>query len=146
MEYPAILNTNINKTNLGKLQVVQNKALRFMKGITLKDKARSKDLHKEFNIDPVNIRLDRLACKFLNTMKDMYHIPKRLNRNTKYKYSDFIIEGEPVRTRRRSLADSIEKHILNKRNHNNPIRMEKLLSDWTPPHPIYNGKGNPNID
>ena len=76
-EYPTFLNTYINKKTLGKLQTLQNRALRFVKNVKLSDRIKAKDMHEELEIEPVNVRLEKLACKSLNKMKSLYYIPKK---------------------------------------------------------------------
>ena len=79
-------------------------------------------------------------------MKELYYIPKNVNREIIYKYSEYSIEQEPLRSRRKSLANHIDKYILKERFQNNPIKNIKPLSDWVPPPPIYTGRGIPTPD
>ena len=92
----------------------------------------------------MNVRIDRLACKSITKMKQLYNIPKDETKITNYKYSDYIIEDQPLRTRRRSLADHIEKYLLKPRNHKNILKKETDWEDWQPPPPIYTFSGLPS--
>ena len=143
LEYPPTLNRNLSKCNRGKLQVMQNKALRFIKGISRKDRVTAKSLHEDLNIDPMNVRLDRLACKSINKMNSIYSHPTNENRSISYKYSDYTINEQPSRSRRRSVADHIHKYILKPRNHENILKKETPWEDWQPPPPIYTFSGKP---
>ena len=143
MEYPAYLNTNIKQKTKGKLQVVQNRALRFISNIKQSDRVKMQTLHEEHNIEAFNVRLDKLANKSFNKMKELYYISKNENRITKYKYSNFEINIEPKRKRRKSLAERIDKHLIVKRRHKNPIKWVKPLDKWLPPPSIYTHKGTP---
>lgn len=93
----------------------------------------------------MNVRLDKLACKTLNNMKHKYYVTKNSPTDVTYKYSDFELEGEPIRTKRKSLAAKIEKHILKPRKHKSFIREERPWENWQPPPPIftYTGKQTP---
>ena len=76
LEYPSVLNRKLTNKNKGEIPVIQNSALRFIKGIKKRERVSAASLHEELNIDPLNIRLDKLACKVYNSMKTKYHYQK----------------------------------------------------------------------
>ena len=137
LEYPCTSLRKIGYGNKIKLQRIQNKCLRFIKNITLKDRVKIKDMHESLKIEPLNVRIDKLCNKVYNKIKEIYYIPKTQNRNTFYKYSDFTLENEPIRKRRKSVAQQVEKHIINPNKGYNPIKTEKPRDQWKPPKPIY---------
>ena len=139
MEYPPVFCRKTSSTVKTKMQKLQNRALRFIKGVKLSDRVNMENLHKELNIDPMNVRLDRLTNKSLNKMKEMYYLPKNQQREVMYKYSDYALTEPPIRLRRKSLAERIDKHILKPRYHRNFIKDEPICTDWQPPEPIYTG-------
>ena len=94
-------------------------------------------------IEPFNVRLDRLACKTINKMREMYITPHNRIKESNYKFSDYIIEDQPIRSRRKSLADKIDKYILKPRKHLNILKTEKSWDQWEPPTPIYTCTGKP---
>ena len=50
-------------------------------------------------------------------MRDKY-IHKKIDINEiRYKYGDFEIEGDPIKTRRRSLAERVQKYIHGPNHH-----------------------------
>ena len=127
--------------------MLHNRALRFIKGVSRSDRITAKSLHEDLNIEPMNVRIDRLACKSINKMKSLYNsIPKNENRVTRYKYSDYCIEEQPLRNRRRSVADHIDKYILKPRGHDNLLKKERSWEDWQAPPPIYTFSGLPVIN
>ena len=121
------------------MQVIQNKGLRYIKGIKKGDKIKMETLHKELDIDPLNVRIDRMANKALNKMKEQYHFPKNQVPTVNYKYSDFSIQTPPSRTKRKSMALRIEQKILKPRGHKSSIKIEPPVDKWKPPTPIYTG-------
>ena len=93
LEYPVVINKDLNITAQRKLQAVQNHSLRFIiKGIRQSDRFPVKKLHDDLNIPPLNVRLSQWANKSINTMKNNYIIPKNQDRFTVYKFSDYTIE------------------------------------------------------
>ena len=142
LEYPAVLNRNLNKTTKMRMQILQNRALRFIKGIKKSDRINMKSIHEELKIMPINVRIDYLANRCLNKMKEKYINKNNDISEVTYKYGDFKIEGEPIRTKRRSLADRVQKYILDPKKHKNIIKDEKSTSEWEPPDPIYSSTSN----
>ena len=143
LEYPSVLNRKLTNKNKGKIPVIQNSALRFIKGIKKRERVSAASLHEELDIDPLNIRLDKLACKVYNIMKTKYHVSKNSHTEANYRFPDYEIEGNPLRTKRKSLAEHIEKYILKPRRHKNAIREEILWENWKAPPSIYTHTGKP---
>ena len=74
--------------------------------------------------------------------------PKNKEKECFYKYSNYTIETDKLRTRKRSLTQCIDKHISKKRQHKNLLKSEKEYDKWKAPLPIftYTGIPDPNID
>ncbi|KAF7676610.1 RNA-directed DNA polymerase from mobile element jockey [Astathelohania contejeani] len=154
LEYPCTPLTLTNKTNMVKLQRVQNKALRFTATVSLRDRVRSSDLHTRFKLLPLNQRLHNLSVKQLLKMKDMY-IPNREDPFTIYNTTNYEIQEPPHRTRRMSLQQKVRRHI-HVRNYPRPRILSNLptAEEWEPPaprftyglpKPIYHGQGTKNL-
>ena len=137
LEYPVALNRNLSTRAQKQMQGVQNKALRFVKGLRKGDRVRMSDLHDELGFEPINVRIDQLANKMINKMKDLYYIPKDQPRLVNYKYSDFTITTPPLRSHRKTLVQKINKHILKVRKHKLLFKSEPSIANWSPPTPIF---------
>ena len=70
-------------------------------------------------------------------MKESYHIPKTEERFVTYKYSDFEITEPPIRARKRSLAQKVDKYLIRTSNIVNKIKTVKSREEWEPPDPVY---------
>lgn len=71
--YPAvIMNTIDNLTMKSNLQKLQNKAIRVLAGINPLAMRRCSDLHQQYNIEPINIYLQRLATKTWDKIQALY--------------------------------------------------------------------------
>ena len=66
LEYPAPLLVNSAKSSIHKLQLVQNKALRFIYNVKWNDFTTTDSLHKRANILTIQDRLKQLNNKFNN--------------------------------------------------------------------------------
>ena len=137
LEYPVVITRNLGVTAMRKLQAVQNRAIRFIKNIKKDNRLKMKELHEELNLPPLNCRFDQLANKAINRMKEYYNVPKNQERISNYKYSDYSITSPPLRTRRKSIIDRINKNIMKARKQNELFKTEPLIADWSPPQPIY---------
>ena len=94
-------------------------------------------MHESLDLETFNVRISKLNNKMLNKMKEIYHIPKTENRYVRYKYSEYGINEPPIRERKRSLAQRINKYILRPANIPNPIKTVRPRDDWEPPDPIF---------
>ena len=137
MEYAPYQGNKLNKTNMMKLQRVQNKSLRFVANVKLSDKKKSKDIHEALKVESINVRLNRLSNKLLNKMKDNYMYKRNNAPVINYKFSDYEITSEPINKKSKTLAKTIDEKILRPRFARNPIKDEINYSDWRPPQPIY---------
>ena len=72
LEYPCVQLNKAGIRDKSKLQKIQNKALRFICNVNLRDRVRSEALHDHCKIDPINVRLAKLSCRTLYAMKDLY--------------------------------------------------------------------------
>ena len=138
LEYPYLTLHKAGKTHMKKLQKVQNKGLRFIKNVKLKDKVRTKYLHEVTKIEPLNIRLNRLAKKMAYKAKEKY-----LNKNNEsddifYRLSDYIIEEPPLKKKKKSLIMRINKYIYGKGSRKSLLHsLPKDEANWPTPGPIY---------
>ena len=67
--YPTIPLHTISKSQMIKLQRLQNKGIRFITGNRLIDKIPSQTLHQQTNLDPINIHLHNLANNTWNNIQ-----------------------------------------------------------------------------
>ena len=139
LEYPYYTANNVSNKNKKKIQVMQNKCLRFVENIKLSERKKMKDVHNKLKIDPMNIRIDKQCNKMINNIREQYYIPLNKTRDITYKLSDYEITTEPNRTRRRSVIQRIDKYILNPRSHKNLINETPTIDKWKPPNPIWTG-------
>ena len=95
-------------------------------------------------MEPMNVRIDKLANKMLNKMKDMYFYKRDNKPIVNYKYDEYIIKMKPIRPKSQSLAKKIEKNILKPNFINNSIKNVTTISDWKPPDSILNQLYHPS--
>ena len=138
LEYPPYSLSKVSKNNMLKMQIIQNNGLRFAQGISRSERKRVSELHKETNIEPLNIRINKLSNKMLNKLKEI-HFPKKDNNINIpfYKYGDYTITAPPIRNKKQTLAQRIHKNILKPNFIKNSILQEPSISQWQPPTPIY---------
>ena len=77
--YPPIPLHTASKTQLTRLQRVQNQATRFISGKTLIDRHTSEHLHTETNLTPINIVLTQSAAKTWTHILETF--PREITRN-----------------------------------------------------------------
>ena len=144
LELPPFELTKISIRQKRKIQVVQNDALRFVLNIKRSEKKKIIDIHSKLKMEPMNVRIDKLANKMLNKMKDMYFYKRDNKPIVNYKYDEYIIKMKPIRPKSQSLAKKIEKNILKPNFINNPIKNVTTISDWKPPDSILNQLYHPS--
>ena len=93
MEYPSILLPHASNTNINKLQIIQNKALRFIYNTHWSDFTTNNSLHNRAKLETVKDRLFKLSNKSLERIKDT--VLDEHGGNAIYVYSEYIIEEEP---------------------------------------------------
>ena len=101
-----------------------------------------KTVHEELDIEALNVRINRLKNKTLNKMKQIYYNTQNQDDNLTYKYSDFTIQIQPHRKKRRTVAQRIERNLLKPRGQRNTIKDEIDIDEWTKPDPIYSSTRN----
>ena len=136
--------TKISTRQKRRIQVIQNNALRFVLNIKRSEMKKIIDIHSELKIEPMNVRIDKLATKMLNKMKDMYFYKRNNKPTINYKYDDYEIKLKPLRPKSQSLAKRIDKNILKPNFVNNPIKNVTTISDWKPPDSILNQLYHPS--
>ena len=85
MEYPIIPIALSSKTNIQKMQVVQNRALRMAVKGTDDNHLTIKEIHEKYGIEPFNVRLStrlmKLWHKIERTQPDLYQRTMDANDN-----------------------------------------------------------------
>ena len=138
LEYPSLELYNTTKTNIKKLQAIQNNALRFIAGVTWKDFVSSENLHQRLKIQPLNIRLHHLAFKTKFKMRDTY-----LDNNfiTYHKLiTDFSFVEPPLCQRQPSQLELLKSEIYSLHGDRSPTiqSLPPSIEDIPPPpDPIY---------
>ena len=107
MEYPAILLSDSSITRINKLQVIQNKALRFIYNTHWTEHITNNTLHNRANLETVKVRLNKLKIK---SIKRAYEtITDEQGGNAVYVFSDYVIEEEPFFPPSNKLKNLYEK-------------------------------------
>ena len=103
-----------SKVHMQKLQRVQNKSLRFICNVSLKDKVTSEALHRTHNLDPINIRLSKLAKKTFYKIKQQYFPSDNITQEPSYiKLSpDYSLSQEPIKPKKPSIYQQIQENIF----------------------------------
>ena len=97
------------------------------------------ELHEELRTEVLNIRIDKLSNKIKNKMKEICYLSKNKVSDINYKYSGYQNEEQPVRSRRKSLLEKIDKYII-QQGKTNPIKEEPSQEKRKAPTPIFTGK------
>ena len=105
--YPTVPLNSLSACSKYKLQVAQNKALRFITNTPTASHTTNISLHISCNIDPINITLHKQAQRTWETIK--YHLPRTYNR--------LVNNTPPNRTRR--------------------FHSSRLEAERPPPEPIF---------
>lgn len=140
LEYPCYPLSITSKASLKKLQLIQNRALRFVKNIKLKDKIRTKSIHDELKIEPLNIRLHQLAQKNITQIYELYLGTADSWVTKPYKFSDYEISKEPQRKKKRTTAMRIKKYIYNSTNRHKRVGILWKFNaplNWPNPTPLF---------
>ena len=93
IEYPSIILPTASDYQKNKLQIVQNKALRFIYNIHWSDFVTNEQLHNRAKIPRISERLNKLREKAINKLKDLINVEERA---PYYSLSDYIIEDDPI--------------------------------------------------
>ena len=117
IEYPAVLLADSSEGQIKRLQVVQNKALRFVYDIRWPVTASNDSLHQRANIPDIKSRLEHLQARIFCKLQAKYL--EKDSYVTVYKYSDFTIEEESVFEQRNTMKLLLQKFNLVQR-FNNP--------------------------
>ena len=141
LEYPCLEVHSASLSLLRKLQVVQNKALRFITNTTWRDFVSSEALHLRLKLDPMNIRLFSLAYKTQFKMRDMYYLSNDPPYMPYHKLiKDYTLSGPTYRQRGPSLLEILETEIYSLHG-NRSLKIHSLPQsiDDIPasPDPIY---------
>jgi len=115
LDYPCVQNYYSGRKNISRLQKIQNKALRFIEGIALSSKRTSQSLHEKHKLNPINLRLKKLAFSTLSKLVNLYN---SINSSdiypVEYKFSNFSISREPHFMKSKSnftkLIDTLWRH------------------------------------
>ena len=93
LEYPSIILANTSQYQLNKLQIIQNKALKFIYNTHWTDFTTNAQLHNRANLETISDRLHKLQNKALDKAKQL--CDNTQDRDVIYKYSDYTIDIEP---------------------------------------------------
>ena len=138
LEYPSTQLSNAGITNIKKLQRHQNKATRFITNTKISQYVTSKTLHENCKLLPLNIRLTHLKYKVLNKINETYMPSDGLYPEIFNAYSDYEIQGDPRRERRKSVAKRIVHNIFtNQHKHRCPWFQPPALDSYDKPEPVF---------
>ena len=98
LTYPSLLLSQLPKTHISTLQRLQNKAVRFITGTSLRDRLSSQYLHELANIPALNIHLFQISTKAFYKLKDMLRPDNHSDRYSKL-LSDFDYTTDPIKQR-----------------------------------------------
>ena len=140
LEYPCYELSSCNQGSMKAMQVVQNKALRFIFDVALNDRVRSEILHQRAKLDPINVRLAKLSRKFLyNTKHRLADEPDADTAPYLKLVVDFLPDNEPLRQPRMSLVQRMEAHIFSPGYNRQLILSDlpEIMEDYPLPLPRY---------
>ena len=133
LEYPHLILHKTGITNMRKLQIVQNRALRYILNHKLKDKVKISAMHEKLKIEPINLRLNKLAKKMLYKAKDRYCSKHNTADDIFYRLSDYAIEDPPLKTKKRSISERINKYVYNKSGRKSVLHSLPDETKWKTP-------------
>ena len=119
IDYPITLKPDCGVVNTHKLQVIQNKCLRFIHNLHLNDRITSKSMHLTSKLDPINIRHSKLSRKKFYNMKLSY-FPNDDDVNCNLlrleQFSDYSITSPPIKSKKHSIFQILNFNISNFHN------------------------------
>ena len=138
IEYPSILLYSSPKSTMSRLQKLQNKSIRFITNVKLKDRIKSEDLHYMTELEPINIRLHQLARKTLYTIQENYSNnpidPPYYKLATEFSYTN-----PPLKPKQPPFHSRITNNIFNPIN-NRKLKIHSLppdIDNFPMPQPIF---------
>ena len=90
-------------TQMHKLQIIQNKALRFVYNTKYQEHTTNDTLHHRAKLAPVRDRLTFLRRKEIDRLN--FLLNDDMGANVVYKFSDFTIEEEPYKAKSNKLLN-----------------------------------------
>ena len=122
------------------MQKIQNKAVRLIANVGLRDRITSEHLHTRARIDPINVRLATLAKRISYRMKETY-LPSEDNERIPYlKLAiDCTLPDVPLREPKPHLVLKISERIFSP-GYDRQLSLHSLPEDpdeFTIPHPRY---------
>ena len=108
IEYPAVLLADSSDNQINRLQVVQNKALRFTYDVKWYERITNVALHQRANVPYIKDRLSTLQQSTVFEKLQETYVDKELFLPS-YKYSDFTIEAESFNPQSNEV-----KHLLDR--------------------------------
>ena len=123
LDYPCVELNNSGIINKSHLQSIQNKALRLILNVKLNDRVRTETMHERTKLDPINVRLAKLARKMLYKMKDLYvNADEDLAQAPYTRLAiDFELESDPIRQAVPSMCETIRNVIFSDGYDRSPI-------------------------
>ena len=140
ISFPSIMYKDMNKISHHKLQVIQNKALRFINNSNLLDKIPSKTLHETHKLLPINLYFDKLQKKCFYKMIDLYltsnEEPSYLD--PFYQFSEFSLDNPPIFNKKTSLLQKIYNSARYDEDHLPLLKtIPKDPLNWVTPPPVF---------
>ena len=141
LEYPCLELNKTSRTNLIRLQRIQNIATRFILNVNLNDRIRSEELHARAKLDPINVRLAKLSRKMLYKMRDLY-----VTADQDLDFAPFVrlaidyeITGEPLRPPLPNHYKRMEDNIFYEGYDRQPFlsNLPEDREDYHIPNPVF---------
>ena len=114
LDYPCTELDNTTKKNIRAMQIVQNKALRYILNVSMYEGLSNETLHNRLKMDTINIRHSKLAKKILYKMKNLY-MPTDDNVTIPYlrllSDDNYNLPDNPIKQPRKSVAEFIANKI-----------------------------------
>ena len=144
LEYPPVQLSKSPAVHMSKLQIVQNKALRFVYNVKYSDYITNESLHLRAKLDSVNVRLSKLTRKALFTMKELFFPENEEAVSLPYvrlaSFSDYYNTNQPLKNPQKAQAKIVNERIFQSYLDFN-INILNIPNDWdgwTIPNSKYN--------
>ena len=94
-------------------------------------------MHERTKMEPINVRLNKLAKKMLYKAKIKYLDRSEDANETYYKLSDYLIMEQPLRNRRRTIPERINKYIYRRETRKSILQSLPDEDRWITPEAIF---------
>ena len=113
LEYPPTQLALSSPTSIKYLQLIQNKALKFIYNVKWDDFITNESLHTRSKLMPIKERINLLKDKAIEHLKQSHFVDVN---QAIYKFSDFSLAGPPLKPRTnevRKLFDTYNSGLFN---------------------------------